>query len=379
MSRSLQSEKMQNFLDANPGVILIPFGQDLPPLQFSTKCGKTTFLQEIDLSKKQPNDDLLTFDGRFYRLLKRKPILITEDSDLLISLWCQELGLPSLSPDFFTSFINNHFSVIKKFFPDAVLLRTRDFVDKINRLAKKEQQPFLDWPTFRISLDGDLLPDANMVIEITRVRDPHTHRMIGVLARPGEITFKEQMDRLRYLVPSRHNIEILVDGCWSGNEVLMLREELSKRGLEIDKVISGTLTKTGLRELENYGLKVFAAFPYFGLVSWICQRDFLPGTPRSGLNLATQTGKHGQLLEDVGAPYILPFREDFFTALSIHDRIELAAANLELTDQLFSALEQRWGRTVLIQNLKRRPCLIPTENKPFRWELRRLAKTRLGA
>ena len=212
-------------------------------------------------------------------------------------------------------------------------------------------------------------------IELTRVRDYRTFEFLGELARPGEPAVKEQIAAISATVPKRHALQFVSDGCWEGSEILMLEEYFIRQHVMVDGVVCGVLCRPAVNAFRNAGIFASGSHRYLKLKSWICQRDLLPGVPRSGLNLGMRVGTRVQALaENIGATYLLPFRDDVFDELTTHDFTEFSISCYQLADRLFAEVERLWRRPVVVSDLARVPKYVRLGRVRFRDELRRIAR-----
>lgn len=321
-------------------------------------------------------EPVAVFGARAFIRTTPQPFLLSEDLDVLVGRWLRSIGARPLPYAWTRAITDALYATVRRYFPDAFLLRARAFRAGLD--AACATPSVCGWPIITVSLDRDCAPPADHVIEVTRVRHMRSFASLGEVARPGYPTFREQVRAIAAAVPRRHAVRIIVDGCWSGSEVLRLVEEFSAVGIPTDRVVTGILRRSAAAEFRAAGISVIASHPYLGLDTWICQRDFLPGIPRSGLNLGVVVGGNVQALpEDIGASYIRPFREDIFTDLSVHDAAEFSVACLAIADQLFAAVEHVMGHPLPTALLSRIPNLTKIPGTRFRDELRRIAMEHL--
>ncbi len=297
---------------------------------------------------------------------KPAPFLLSEDVGLLIGRWCKDIGMPCPPKAFFDAFTTAHFRIIKEFFPESFLVRTQDFLNSFRRARRKAETHLKrkGKSFFTLTLDTDIAPDCDFAVEVTRVYDPNllNDKALGTIPRPGFPVLSHQINLIASRVPDGAEILIVTDGCWSGAEVIKLSQKLRRRGLHVSTVATAMIAQEAVDEFAAYELTYFASHPYLGLDSWICQRDFIPGTPRGGVNIGKQTKEGPQALSaDIGAPYLHAFRPDFFSGLNQQEYAALSLACLRLTDRLYRELEYLWGRPVLITDLARVPHLLPLE------------------
>jgi len=333
-----------------------------------------TLLREVSHHVADNHRKCDVINGRVFVKKTPDPFLLFEDARLLVEHWCRSHRKPAPRPSFFSALTNAHFSLVKRFFPDAFLLTTRDYLRALNAL-RSTSKPVRDWPVITISLDNDFVRDTDAVIEITRVQDHRTFKPLGELARPGNPTVAEQVASIANAMPRRHTVQFHSDGCWQGREIITLASTFQKHGTTVDSVVCGVVHRDALNTFREADIPIRYSHPYLSMESWICQRDFLPGVPRSGLNLGIQTGRLVQAFqEDIGAPYILPFREDVFDELTLHDLMEFSLECYRLSDHLFAEIERLWRRPVLVSDLARVPKYMTLGRVHFRSELRRIAR-----
>ncbi|MEK7532274.1 MAG: hypothetical protein AAB579_01560 [Patescibacteria group bacterium] len=369
-------EHLRNFLDQCLQQGSTWFGEQdqQPPPEVVAQEEIACFLWEMP----HPEADTLrkyeVVDGRVFVKKKPAPFLLFEDAGFLITRWCNAHGKPAPNRKFFDHLTNAHYALVKRFFPEAFLLRTTDFLRPL-AAHRQQTQPWHDWPVITISLDTDFVRGTHGAVEITRVRDHETFNFLGELARPGEPPVKEQIAAIGAIMPKRHALQFVSDGCWEGSEILMLEEYFRRRNIMVDGTVCGVLCRKAVDNFNDAGMPASGSHPYLGLESWICQRDLLPGVPRSGLNLGMRVGNRAQALaENIGATYLLPFREDVFDELTPHDLTEFSLYCYRLADGLFAKLERLWQRPILVRDLARVPKYVRLGQIRFRDELRRIAR-----
>ncbi len=308
--------------------------------------------------------------GRGYHAVPVSSQLITHDVEALLQSWASVSGfrLPS----------GRYFQLLR-----AELVRQlgnasdyglfslsyADLYRRLRRLASTMQQP----RTVAVSLDAHLVDYTPWCIEMTRLRHHRTLKKIGEGSRPGQPCIKEQVARVVAGLPSAHGVHIVTDGCWTSSEVLLLQDLFRRHDIPVVQVTTGILVHDGEQELARAGIPVAEVFRFRSLYRWICERDYFPGVPRSGLNIGSVVNGHlTSHPEDVGVPYILPFPQDIHDDLPHAQREQFSVWCLRAAQDMFTQIERHSGRLVLLSDLHRLPFGMTRSQERYPDALERL-------
>lgn len=211
------------------------------------------------------------------------------------------------------------------------------------------------------------------MLEISRMVDAGGND-IGLGERAGSKPIEEQLQDLRWQLPSyTKKVALLDDILWTGEVFLFARQLLQNIEIEVVRVYAGIEiekfeTKEGLRGgqwfREQTGLEVVSLFSYPEVIDQICERDFYPGVPLCGRQVAG--------LENTGAPYLLPFGNPVkWASIPEWGKLKFSKACLERTIHLYATIGRLSGRPVHCEDLGRNIMSLPTGKEPIVEELER--------
>lgn len=301
-------------------------------------------------------------NGRPYARLVTQPHLLSTDARTLLLPWARSRGF-SLPPySFFEEWHIRLMDLLGEYTKvEPFELNFSEFARGIRAQAMAHAEA----DTVMVSLDRDLIPYPLHRIECTRLRDARTLKNLGEGARPGEATLDEQINMLASTIPPRMGIHLVTDGCWTCSEILLVAEKLRRKRRRVAFVTTGILTSAAQADLRWSGIPFASAFPFLHLRRWVCERDYVIGVPRSGVNLGLMNGGvPTSLIEDVGAPYFFPYREDFYTGATTNDLLSLSYECLRFSANLYRLIGMRSGRPVITRHLDRLPTGMTRSAQP---------------
>lgn len=259
-----------------------------------------------------------------------KPYVITKDIDGLISTGAKEVML--IRQGALADLRSMIASPLKILEWEEIKLQMEDL---ISGLVSRE--PYYKG-SLVVSLDDSLYKprQTDAVISISRCGGPEAENgggsvITGQVARPGAPLITGQLDEIR------NSRVILCDvGCYSGEQMAFVIQQLKERGNKIVAVIAGILTGQAEHRLKReigsiLGFAdVLGIYRFSELSDWIEERDFYP---LLGGIVVAEKNRILQAPNSIGLPcrrpYLLPFAD-------LRER-----ASLYRTDKELSAFSRR--------------------------------------
>lgn len=283
-----------------------------------------------------------------------KKYVISEDAETLLRIWAEARGFKIPNPAFFAGLLDEMVAMLQKIFGGVLLAEEAAISGQLGQWARRSGLP-------SVSMDGVYFQSAH-TIQVNRAVDQFGNDA-GLLPRPGAPPLHEQIQ----VIGDRGLTEIVLvdDVVFSGHQMAFVIQELAKADIRVVKVLAGITIGMGEKRLTEMGVECLSVYPLSEVVDEICQRDFLPGVPRSGRYLAGS--------ENTGLPYLLPFGNPCKWA-SIPEEWQLPFSRfcIDRTIQLFVAIEQASKRMVHCEELDRKVLSLPEDGTRFVDALRKL-------
>jgi hypothetical protein len=283
------------------------------------------------------------------------PYVISADIFLLLGVWALERGFTLPPKAFFQSLRQTFCNFFRKIFPNFQFISEDELQLGIQKIVSESG-------FFPISLEKTYFPTSPNLEICRHTSCDNTEKGLG--PRPNSPSLEEQINRLEAYKDKK--IILIDDVIFTGELLLMIFFELSRRGFHVEMVVAGIGIQQGIKELEKAGLKVHCVRVYQEVVDEICERDFYPGVPLSG-RLLNGGG------DNIGMPYILPFGKPGDWA-SIPENWQKAFSIfcIHQTISLFEAIEKASGnKKISCQEVGRKVFSLPQDGSSFVEALKR--------
>lgn len=254
--------------------------------------------------------------------------VVSADILLLLKQWAQENNFTLPEEDFFLQ-IRKEFSLfIKKIFPRFEFLCEEELAEGMRNIVRK-------CGLYPVSIDRvyfpKVCPNANF-IDVCRVIDKKGN-VVGWKNRPGTPSLSYQLEKIKDL--KRYEVVLIDDVIFGGRLMENMLRILSEKDLRVRLICAGVGMEKGLRRIRSAGIEVRCVRKYEKLRDLVCERDFYPGIPLSGLVLATKNNNN------IGVPYILPFgRPKKWASIPSEWEIPFSRFCIQLTIELFKEIEK---------------------------------------
>jgi len=282
--------------------------------------------------------------------ITRRPYVVSEDLDLVLSSWCIDNNFILPAPRFFTALRYNMKQVLEEIFEDVV------FVDKIN-ILKSIDDYVLD-NEFTVSLDR-IYFKGHYFLDVTRLVDVDGN-CIGLGSRNSR-SLDIQLSTLAKRFHGK-NIAIFDDVIFSGDGIIEIINLLNSYNIIVDKVIAGIIIGESAQNIvdthssQNYSLQVLTNVYIEDVVDEICERDFYFGVPFSGRSVGIV--KNGMAIcpdRFHSLPYFMPFGKPYEWASIPLDRcLEWSRFCIKQSIELWQEISRLSNRSVLISDLSRK-------------------------
>ncbi|MBI5530307.1 MAG: hypothetical protein HY918_02295 [Candidatus Doudnabacteria bacterium] len=287
--------------------------------------------------------------------MKDKPFVLSEDVEVLMGGWSMQRGFKLPPPAFYGDLLNAMNKLLENFFGTVVIAEEKIISGQINSWVQSCGLP-------AISMDGVYFKSP-LTIQVTRSVDAKG-KDVGLLPRYGALPLPEQV---RQISESGIKEAVLVDDVvFSGEQAIFIIQKLLSAGVRVRKVLTGVSVGAGQKMLEEFKVENLAVYQVPEVIDEVCQRDFLPGVPRSGRTVVNAG--------NMGMPYILPFGNPHkWASIPIASQYKFSKECIAITMTLFEAVEKAsGGKTVLCSDLGRMVFSLPHDKTRFVDALRRL-------
>jgi hypothetical protein len=280
-----------------------------------------------------------------------KPFVLSEDVEMLMKPWAEARGFVLPSSAFFAGLLDAMLGLLRGIFAQVVLAEESYISDRLcfrAWIAAKQHQLTV------VSMDGVYFRSKH-TIAVNRSVD-RLGNDAGLKPRPGALSFEEQISLLRR--NGLTEIVLVDDVIFSGNQMSSVIRKLAKAGVQVNRVLSGVSVGMGERRLRKIGVECSSVCFFPEVTDEICQRDLLPGIPRSGRTVAGAG--------NVGMPYILPFgNPGKWASIPKAHQEKFSRQCTGLAIDLFEGIEKASGRPVLCSDLDRSVFSLPQNDTRF--------------
>src|SRR3989344_7070324 len=276
-----------------------------------------------------------------------KPFVISEDAELLLRPWAQEHGFILPSSAFFAGLLDEIVGRLRKIFGEVVLAEEFPIgqVLQVWTLPRRTQTVSMDGVYFR----------SVYSIQVNRGVDEQGND-VGLRPRPGARSLREQIQAIHANGLIATEIVLVDDVVFSGHQAAEVIDEFARVGVSVRQVLAGISVGAGEKLLAAKGVDIRSIYSYPEVVDEVCQRDFLPGIPRSGRYLAGS--------DNIGLPYLLPFgNPGKWASIPAEHQLPFSKFCIERTIWLFEAIEHASGKVVDCSQLGRRPIGVPATGR----------------
>jgi len=276
-----------------------------------------------------------------------KPFVLSEDAEVLLRRWAEQKGFRLPSSAFFAGLLDTLVGMLRKIFGNVILAEELAIAGQLNTWVRRDGLP-------AVSMDGVYFCSP-FTIQVNRMVDGAGNDA-GLGSRPGTLPLQDQLESLRN--NGLTEIVLVDDVVYSGHQMAQIIGQLKKVGIRVVRVLAGISIGMGESLLSGMGVDIAAVYSIPEVVDEICQRDFLPGVPRSGRTLAGSG--------NVGMPYILPFgNPGKWASIPEGQQQKFSRECIELAIRLFEGIEEMSGRLVLCSDLSRPVFSLPQNDVRF--------------
>lgn len=280
--------------------------------------------------------------------------MVSSDIKVLLCQWASRRRFVLPDGGFFPNLRTEFSKLMRSVFPGFICVSERELTEGLRSKTALLQEPLL-------SLERAYL-DTPLRLELCRcVNKQNTD--IGLYRRNGTRHLREQLADLRNA--GVQSVVLVDDVIYSGDSLLRVLDMLKAVGINVSAIYAGIAIGEGVEKIRSLGYSIECVRFFPKVIDEVCERDFFPGVPFSGLTL--------QGVDNVGVPYILPFGLIGRWASVPREREKHVSERcLELTMLLFNEIGRVSGHPVLCSDLGRGILGIPPSEKAFVAELQRV-------
>ncbi|MBU2264945.1 MAG: hypothetical protein ABIJ85_02205 [bacterium] len=226
--------------------------------------------------------------------------VLTQDVGSLMSKWASQRGFIIPDGNYFQSLTEGIVADLQLLFDKykrdvkVVVILAQDLIEKMKRKLALDEDDFI------VSLDRAYF-DSHFYLEVNRVvkNKKAVWCPLGEAQRPGAKSPESQIEEAVRMAGGK-KIVLIDDGCWTGDSAMNIIGKIIAKGGSIKKVIFGILVE---RDNLSFGVPTQSIFSFHHLeiMDWICERDFVPGTPLGGRTVLEQSGERKY---NIGAYYL---------------------------------------------------------------------------
>ncbi len=283
-----------------------------------------------------------------------KKYILSQDVGLLIGDWARRNGFNIPGPKYFEGMTNEIAADIQYLFDSnnkkvaVEVLLAKKIIHAVNKKIKNDRKDFV------ISLEKAYFAcDAHLEVSRT-VKFYNSHwQELGEMARPGCLSFEEQI-RIIARKAKNKKVVLLDDGCWTGHSIEKISGALSSANVNIEKIVFGIMIDRGPIKAAAPIESIFV-FPEKDVLDWVCERDFVPGTPLGGKTVSDENDDDNF---NVGAYYLFGMG-DFknWASLDFDDETikMFTRRRLRQAAKLFEKIGDLSKRPVLLNDMERIP------------------------
>lgn len=290
--------------------------------------------------------------------MKKQTYLVSQDLWMLFTNWAKEFGFRIPAKTYFAKLSQKTIRDLQLIFDKEkknVEVKNISF----NRMQQGLQRGIsLNPDSLVVSLDKVyLLGDFQMEINrIVSMKDGEW-KDLGEHSRPGFESIEQQLDRIGSRINGKSAI-VVDDGCWSGGSISRVVEEFLSRNVQVEKVLVGIFIDSDNKNFSlDVPLEFVFRFPVDSIIDWICERDFLPGTPFGGRTVFTDS--YGKINQKSYGAYYLFGMGDYARWASLQFEKDLVKwftqQCIKRSIKLFKMIERLSGKLVLMSDLSRLP------------------------
>ena len=262
--------------------------------------------------------------------------------------WAVDNGFMIPDEHFFIALRREFTEYMTNIFPSFEYVPEEELSHHLPILAGKSGLP-------SFSLDRVYFPQE-IGIEITRVVTDSLEN-VGLRRRTGCKSLLSQFRQIERIKHISREICLVDDVLFSGTLLTRLIHLLAKVHIRVPVVCVGIAINEGIKCLTEAGTEVHYVRKYDTVIDEVCERDFYPGVPFGGRQLASDA--------EVGIPYILPFGNPNWASIPDEKQHDVSMVCLHQTIKLFRAIEQCSGRIILCSDLDRKVRGLPKGHVPY--------------
>lgn len=283
-----------------------------------------------------------------------KLYLISQDVGILLEKWARRKRFKIPEPGYFDALVQDTAADIQTLFDKnrrakVKIIFAKDLVRETKKLMKIGTKDFI------VSLDRAYF-DCDYHLELSRAVRYEGSKWIslGECPRPGCKPLEEQIADLANKTKGKQVI-IVDDGCWTGGSIKKITQELQRVGVHIKGIVFGIMIDRGKLKIDA-PLNSVHVFPEEKIIDWICERDFVPGTPLGGKTVLREEGLD---TKNIGAYYLFGMGDyekwASFKNFSVKQVKWFTRRRLHQATRLFEKIESLSGRSVLMKHIDRIP------------------------
>lgn len=276
-----------------------------------------------------------------------QPYVVSGDIPILLEEWSMRNDFALPSQRFFNQLRGEFNNEFQQMFPNY------EFVDEVE--LSKELKDMVDkTDLFPISLDRVYYP-TSPEISISRITDPQDIK-IGLGRRRDSGSLFSQFRELKKMGIKK--AVIVDDVVFGGNVLKRVIETCQGIGIDIPVVCTAIAIGNGVDVLKSRGIEVKSVKTYPEVIDEICERDFYPGVPLCGRTIDS--------IENVGAPYLLPFgNPQKWASIPKAFGRDFSLFCLRQSIELFGEIERVSGKPVTCFDVERKVIGMPNDSTRF--------------
>lgn len=277
------------------------------------------------------------------------PYVVSADVETLVRRWCERVGLTSPAPVFIRDLRSEFHGFMSATFDSYGMIEEEDMRAAMADMIEKYNTPILTLDTLYCS--------GGLRLEVCRSTDA-TGEVVGVTNRAGAPSIAEQIRHIKN--NGVREVTLVDDVIFSGGLVLDVISHLKQHGIAVKNVCACVGIKEGVDRLESLVDRVDCAYRYDTVIDEVCERDFYPGVPLSGRQLAGS--------DNMGMPYIYPFGDPVkWASIPVEAAPNFSRLCIGLTIELFREIERLSKRALLYRDVPRKVYTLRDSDSDIRF------------
>jgi hypothetical protein len=279
---------------------------------------------------------------------RKKPYVVSQDIDILLTQWAKEYGFKIPDDNFFLDLRYNFTHMMTQLFPHFIYLQANKLKESMQEIIEKGKIETLSLDQIYFSSDLNL--------SLTRTVDEDLQDL-GIGQRSNALALEQQLDKI--MSTGVKKLALVDDVIFTGGLLSEVRSKLENMGIQIPVVYTYIGVGMGVERLRAEGMQVQCANYYPQVIDQVCERDFFLGVPNCGRTLVDVNGNIW------GVPYMLPFGDPKWASIPEIAQSRYSRFCIKQSIKLWQAIEIASGKPVLCQDLSRSIIGFPVNNERF--------------